>query len=423
MKTLIKHARILEPAAMEDRAADLLIEDGRIADIGLVLSDGEAEIVEAEGLWLFPGLVDIHSHLREPGFEKKETIASGSRAAAAGGITSVVCMANTSPPIDSPTAIEFVLDRAEKTACVRVYPVGALTKGMEGKEMAPIGAMIDAGAVAISDDGRGVMDSYLMLRAMQYAAVFNAPIISHCEEMNLTEGAPINEGRMSTTLGVMGWPREAETIQAGRDMILSLKTGARLHIAHVSAAETVDLIRYYKAKGAPVTAETAPHYLTLTDDATDGFNANAKMNPPLRTAEDQEALFEGLRDGTIDCIATDHAPHTEAEKDQQLAAAPYGIVGFETLLPLLLGPIMERAGFEPLEALALCTYKSARALKLAGGELRVGGPADLVLWDPQAEHVVDSTQFLSKSRNTPYNGWKLKGRVKATYVGGDKVFG
>lgn len=418
---LIKNARLLEPASMDDRTSDILIDGDAIRDIGPSLNPKGAEVIDANGLWAFPGAVDIHAHLREPGQESKETIASGTRSAAAGGITTFVCMANTAPPVDSPTAIEFVLERAERTGCVHVHPVGALTKGMEGKEMAPIGAMAEAGAVAISDDGRGVMDSYVMMRSMEYAAVFNMPIISHCEDHSLTVNAPINLGKMSTTLGVTGSPREAETIQTARDLILARKTGARLHIAHVSAAETVDLIRYYKGKGVNVTADTAPHYLTLTDEATDHFNTNAKVNPPLRTSEDQEALYEGLRDGAIDCIATDHSPHTFSEKDQQLLAAPFGIIGFETLLPLMFGPILQRCGLDPIEALGWITYKSARALNLDAGELKIGGRADLALWDPEADNIIDAETFYSKSRNTPYNGWKLKGRVKATYVSGKCV--
>ena len=420
---LIQNARLLEPASMDDRVTDLLIDGNTVRDIGPSLKAKGARVFDANGLWAFPGLVDIHAHLREPGQEAKETIATGTRSAAAGGVTTVVCMANTAPPIDSPTAIEFVLERAERTGCVHVYPVGALTKGMEGKEMAPIGAMAEAGAVAISDDGRGVMDSYVMMRAMEYAAVFNMPIISHCEDLDLTANAPVNLGKMSTTLGVTGSPREAETIQVSRDLILARKTGARLHIAHVSAAETVDVIRFYKAKGVKVTADTCPHYLTLTDEATDHFNTNAKVNPPLRTPEDQEALYEGLRDGAIDCIATDHSPHTFAEKDQQMLAAPFGIIGFETLLPLMLGPIQQRCGLDPIEALSWVTDKSARAINLNAGELKIGGPADLVLWDPNADNTIDANLFYSKSHNTPYNGWKLKGRVNATYVSGKCVHG
>ncbi len=420
---LIKNARLLEPASMDDRVVDLLVDGDAITDIAPSLKANGATTVDANGLWAMPGLVDIHAHLREPGQEWKETIATGSRSAAAGGITTVVCMANTAPPVDSPTAIEFVLERADRTGCVHVLPVGALTKGMQGKEMAPIGAMAETGAVALSDDGHGVMDSYVMMRAMEYAAVFNMPIISHCEDHSLTKNAPINQGKMSTTLGVTGSPREAETIQASRDLILARKTGAQLHISRVSTAETVDVIRYYKAKGVNVTADTAPHYLTLTDEATDHFNTNAKVNPPLRTSEDQEALYEGLRDGAIDCIATDHSPHTFSEKDQQLSAAPFGIVGFETLLPLLMGPIQERCGLDPIEVLSWVTDKSSRALNLNAGELKIGGPADFVLWNPDVVNIIDADAFYSKSRNTPFNGWKLKGRVHSTYVSGQCVHG
>ena len=421
MKTLIRQARVLNPASQEDRIADVLLEGEIISAIESSLSAPKAKVIEAEGLWLLPGLIDLHVHLREPGAEGKETIATGTRAAAAGGVTSVVCMANTSPPIDNKTGVEFILERVKQTGCVRVYPVGTVTKGMEGKEISPIGEMVEAGAVAISDDGRGIMDSLVMRRAMEYSTIFDIPIISHSEDHALTQGGSLNEGRMSMMLGTFGCPREAESIQVARDLILARKTGAHVHIAHISTAESVDLLRFYKAKGVKATGETAPHYLLLTDDAVDGFNTNAKMNPPLRTREDQDALYEGLREGTIDCIATDHAPHSPAEKDQEFPDAPFGIVGLETLLPLLLGRIRERSGLDLLPLLRLVTCTPARVMQLPGGRIEAGAPADLVLWNPVPLSRIDADRFYSKSRNTPFNGWEVQGQVHSTFVGGKLV--
>ncbi|MEW6237645.1 MAG: dihydroorotase [Candidatus Omnitrophota bacterium] len=422
MKTLIRKARVLNPAAYEDLTADVLIDEGKIADIAPSLSVKDAETVDAEGLWLLPGLIDIHVHLREPGNEGKETIASGARAAAAGGIASIVCMANTTPPIDSKTGIDFIQETAKAAGMARVYPVGALTKGMAGLEMAPIGEMAEAGAVAISDDENGIMDSYLMQRTMEYSTIFQIPIINHAEDHALTQDAVVNEGKMSVTLGLFGSPKEAEAIQVARDLILAKKTGAHIHFAHISAAESVDILRFYKSKGVKATAETAPHYLVLTDEAVDHYNTDAKVRPPLRSKEDQDALYEGLRDGTIDCIATDHSPHSLMEKDQEFPLAPFGIVGLETLLPLVMGRIWQRSGLELLDLLNLVTFKPAQVMKLPGGRIEVGGPADLVLWNPEPVYTIDKNQFYSKSRNTPFHGWEVKGRVEATYIGGKKIY-
>ena len=422
MKTLIRQARVLDPATQFDQCADVLVDEGHIAQIDSTISADGAEVIDAVGRWLMPGLVDIHVHLREPGYEGKETIESGTKAAAAGGVTSIVCMANTSPPIDDKTGVEYILELVERTGCVNVYPVGAVTKCMEGKEISPVGEMVEAGIVAISDDGFGVMDSLVMRRAMEYSTIFGIPIVSHCEDRTLTEGADLNEGIMSIKLGTMGWPREAETIQVARDLILAQKTGASLHVAHVSTAESVDILRYYKAKGVKATAETAPHYLLLTEDAVENYNTNAKMNPPLRTKDDQDALFEGLRDGTIDCIATDHAPHSIADKNQEFPYAPFGVIGLETLLPLLLGPIQERLNMTLLDLLSLVTYKPAEIMKLPAGRLDVGEPADLTLWNPDPVYPIDANRFFSKARNTPFDGWEVKGRVEAAFSAGKRVF-
>ncbi|RJP27232.1 MAG: dihydroorotase [Candidatus Omnitrophota bacterium] len=422
MKTLIRQARILNPATQEDKKADLLIDGETISRIESSISDSSAKTIDADGWWLIPGLVDIHVHLREPGAEKKETIATGTLAAAAGGVTSVVCMANTSPPIDNNTEIEFILERVKRTGYVRVYPVGTVTKALEGKEIANIGSMVDAGAIAISDDGRNVTDPLVMRRAMEYSTIFGIPIITHNEEHILTDGGTLNEGKMSMMMGLQGCPAEAESISIARDLILAKKTGAHVHIAHLSAAESVDLLRFYKRKGVQATGETAPHYLLLTDDAVDGYNTNAKMNPPLRTKEDQNALYEGLKDGTIDSIATDHAPHTIADKNQEFPLAPFGIIGLETLLPLLLGRIRERAGLDLLSLLGLVTHKPAAVMNLPGGKIEVGGPADITLWNPDPTYSINADHFYSKARNTPFHGWEVKGRVEATFVAGRQVF-
>ncbi|HOJ60652.1 MAG TPA: dihydroorotase [bacterium] len=422
MKTLIHHARILNPADQEDRIADVLLDGPVIAAIEPSISSPGAEIVEAEGLWLMPGLIDIHVHLREPGFEGRETIATGTKAAAAGGITSVVCMGDTNPPVDDKTGVEFILERAAQTGWIRVYPCGTLTKNMEGKEIAPIGEMVEAGAVAITDDAKSVMDSLVMFRALQYSTIFGIPIITHPEDTILVDNNCGTDGPMSVKLGLLPAPREAESAMVARDLLLAKSTGAHIHIAHLSTADSVDLLRFYKKKGVNATGETAPHFLVLTEDATEDFNTHAKTNPPLRTQEDQDALYEGLRDGTIDCIATDHSPCSMLEKNQEYPIAPAGVIGLETLLPLLLNPIRERSGLDLLALLRLVTCQPARVMNLPGGRLAPGEPADLVLWNPETRWSIDKEKFFSKSRNTPFHGWPVQGQVVSTYAAGRLVY-
>ncbi len=422
MKTLIKQARVINPVSGEDRQADLLVDGETIAQIAPSISDADADVIDAEGLWLLPGLVDVHVHLREPGNEGKETIATGTRAAAAGGVTSVVCMGNTNPPIDNKTGVDFILERVKETGCVRVYPVGVVTKGMQGTDISPFGEMLEAGAVALTDDGRSVSDPQVLRRAMEYSTIFGVPIISHAEDSSLTDGGHINDGVMSVKLGMIGSPREAESIHVARDLLLAKMTGAHLHIAHVSTADSVDLIRFYKKKGVHVTAEVTPHHLTLTEEAVEHFNTDAKMSPPLRTKEDQDALYEGIIDGTIDCIATDHAPHKASEKNVEFTMAPHGVIGLETLLPLLMGRIRERSGLGMLPLLSLVTDKPAGIMNLPGGKIEAGGPADLTLWNPEPVYVIDKSSFLSKSRNTPFDGWEVQGRVERTFAGGSQVY-
>lgn len=420
-QTLIRNARVLNPAEGKEQIADVLIGEGRIVQIGTALQSSGAETIDASGQWLLPGLVDIHVQLREPGFEGKETIATGTRAAAAGGITSLACMGNTNPPIDNKTGIEFILEQATRNGVVRVYPVGTLTKQMEGKELAPFGEMVEAGAVALHDE-TSILDSQVMRRAMEFSTIFGIPVFSHPEDVSLSKDGFIHDGRMSIKLGLIGQPVEAESIQVARDLMLAQKTGAKLHLTHISAAESVDLIRFYKKKGVKATAETCPHYLLCTDEKTEDFDTNAKVNPPLRTQADQEALFEGLRDGTIDCIVSDHSPWTSEDKNVEFPMAPSGVIGLETLLPLMMNQILQRSGLELPPLLRLVTDKPARILHIQGGLLAEGEPADLTLWNPEPIYEIDKNKFYSKSSNTLFDGWEVKGRVSATFVGGKKVY-
>ncbi|MFH1742465.1 MAG: dihydroorotase [bacterium] len=418
---LIKDARLLDPATGKDETGSVLVRDGVIEKIGNGISAKNAAEVDGNGLWLFPGLVDMHTHLRQPGQETKETFLTGTRAAAAGGVTRVVTMANTIPVLDNKTGVEFVVETARSDGRVHVHPVGSVTKGLEGKEISDIGEIVHAGAVALSDDGHGVMNAQVLRRAMEYTTIFDIPIISHCEDHNLSAGGVMNDGRVSTFMGLPGIPSEAETVMVSRDILLAKKTGARLHIAHVSCAESVELIRTYKKRGVRVTAETAIHYLLLTENAVEGYNTNAKMNPPLRTEEDRQALLEGLRDGTIDAIASDHAPHTRGDKAQEFDQASFGIVGLETTVPLML-TYLPKENLDLLRLLACMTTAPCEILKIPAGKLEIGAIADLTVWNPEGDSVIDSSRFYSKGRNTPFNGWKVTGRVEGTMVAGRFVF-
>ena len=356
-------------------------------------------------------------HLREPGFEYKETIATGAAAAKAGGFTSVCCMPNTNPVNDCRSVTEFILSQAAKEALVRVFPIGAITKGSKGEELSEIGELFQAGCVGISDDGRPVRSAGVMRRAMEYSKAFGLTLFSHCEEPSLAEKGVMNEGFVSTELGLRGIPNAAEDVMVGRDLALAELTGARVHICHVSTAGSVRMIREAKQRGIKITAETCPHYFTLTDDAVRGYNTMAKMNPPLRTAEDVAAIKQGLRDGAIDVIATDHAPHAMDEKTVEFDNAPFGIVGLETAVGLAFKLVQEGV-LSLSEMVKLMSWSPARILKLDRGTLSVGTDADITIIDPNAEWTVNSSEFRSKSRNTPFEGWKLKGRAMQTIVGG-----
>lgn len=412
------NGRIIDPANTIDRTGNLLVIDGRIAAPDQPVPAGTPEI-DVSGCWVVPGLIDMHVHLREPGEEYKEDILSGTRAAASGGFTGVACMPNTKPVNDCATVTAMIMARAAEAA-VRVYPVGAISLGSEGKQLAEFGEMQAAGAVAVSDDGRPVRDSQLMRRALEYASNFNLPVISHSEEPSLSTGV-MHEGPVATRLGLKGIPAAAEAIMVYREIALAECTGARVHIAHVSTAMAVDLIRAAKGRGVPVTAETAPHYFTLTDEAVLGFDTNTKMNPPLRSEADRQAIRTGLADGTLDAIATDHAPHSILEKEVEFDVAANGIIGLETALPLSLTLVRDRV-IDERRLIELMAMNPAAILGLPAGNLSAGAAADITVIDPQQQFVYTADQVVSKSRNTPFLGWPLQGRAMLTMVGGSVRF-
>ena len=438
MRLLIKNARVVDPASKTDALLDVLVEGGKIQEIRKGIPEHEAglhspektskdpghsggEVIDAQGKVLVPGLIDMHCHLREPGFEYKETIESGSRAGAAGGYTSLACMANTLPVNDNRAVTEYILRQAREKALTNIYPIGAVTKELKGESLAEIGELKGAGVVALSDDGKPVMNAGLFRRALEYARGFGLTIISHCEELNLAGQGVMNEGFVSTTLGLRGIPNAAEEVMVVRDITLAELTGASLHLAHISTAGSVRMIREAKGRGVRVTAETAPHYFTLSDEAVRGFDPNTKMNPPLRTAKDVAAIIAGLKDGTLDTIATDHAPQTAIEKDVEFDTAANGIIGLETALPLTLRLVRE--GYLTLmQAVEKLTEHPARILGIDRGRLKVGADADLTLIDIDREQVIEVSQLESKSRNSPFQGWKLKGFAALTIVGGRIVY-
>ena len=410
----IVNGRIIDPANKIDRIGDLVIKDGLIADATQTVAV-DLPVIDAAGCWVVPGLIDMHVHLREPGEEYKEDIVSGALAAASGGFTAVACMPNTKPVNDNATVTAMIMARAAEAA-VRIYPVGAISLGSEGHQLAEFGEMKAAGIVAVTDDGRPVRDSQLMRRALEYASDFNLPVISHSEEASLSSGV-MNEGPVSTQLGLKGIPTAAEAIMVYREIALAEFTGSRVHIAHVSTAMAVELIRAAKARGVRVTAETAPHYFTLTDEAVIGYDTNTKMNPPLRSAADRAAIRAALVDGTLDAIATDHAPHSILEKELEFDAAANGIIGLETSLSLGLALVREGL-LDAGQLVALMSTNPARILGVPGGSLSSGALADITLIDPQTEFIFAADQILSKSRNTPFLGWNMQGRAVLTMVGG-----
>ncbi|MDH4226267.1 MAG: dihydroorotase [Deltaproteobacteria bacterium] len=429
-RMLIRNGRVVDPASNVDGNFDLVIMGGRIASIkpsGEKLETPETtdagwDIIEASGKLVIPGLIDLHVHLREPGEEYKETVESGTRAAAAGGVTTVFCMANTKPVNDSESITKFIKDRAEASGFGAVYPVGAITKGLKGETSSEFFELKASGCLAVSDDGRPVASASVMRRALEYAKGAGLVVITHAEEPTLSKGS-MNEGAVSTRLGLRGIPNEAEDSMVGRDIGLAELTGARLHVAHVSTKGAVELIRAAKKRGVQVTAEATPHHLALTDDAVTlhgGYDTDAKMNPPLRSRADVDALIEGIKDGTIDCIATDHAPHSALEKDVEFDVAANGVVGLETSLGVVL-TLVNSGHLTLVDVIRAMTANPAKAMGLGSGALRVGSQADVAVVDLDAEWTVEPEKFLSKGRNTPFKGWKLKGRVVTTVYNGKVV--
>jgi dihydroorotase len=416
---LIAGGRVLDPARALDVVADVLVRDGKIAAVGSSLARRGRRVLDAGGLVVAPGLVDMHVHLRDPGETHKEDLASGSAAAVRGGFTSVACMPNTTPPIDHPTVVEYVRSRTAAVGRCRIYPIGAVTKGRAGGELAPIGTLAGAGVVALSDDGSTVLDAGLLRRALSYAAMFDLPVIEHCEDPALSEGGVMHAGLHADVLGLRGIPSSSEAVIVARDLVLAAETEGRLHIAHVSTAASVELIRAARARGVRVTCEVTPHHLTLTDADVEEFDTHRKMNPPLRGERDRAALRDALADGTIDAVATDHAPHAPEEKLVEFDQAPFGVVGLETALGVVLTQLV-RPGLLPLvEAIRRMSTTPAAILGLDGGTLAPGAPADIVCIDPERSWTVRGAELASRSRNTPFEGWTLQGKAVLTVVGGE----
>ena len=416
-RILLQGGRLLCPASGRDETGDLLIDDHNIAQIGGDIKADDAEVISCQGLVVAPGLIDLHVHLRQPGHEYKETIASGTAAAAAGGFTAVACMPNTSPVNDSRAVTDFILETAAKKASARVYPVGAITMGLQGAELTEMAELQEAGCIAVTDDGMPVADSRLLRRALEYAATFGIPVICHSEDLSLSAGGHMHEGPTSTRLGLSGIPAQAEVLAVERDLALAGLTEAKVHITHVSCAGSVEAIQRAKTKGIRCTADTAPHYLALTDEDVGEYDTDYKMNPPLRSAEDRLAVRQGLAQGVIDLVATDHAPHSVLEKQVEFDQAAFGIVGLETALGVMLQLVNE--GVLDLAGLIQrMSVAPAKALGLAGGGLAQGGPADVTVINPDLPWKVEPGQFRSLSRNTPFNGWELPGRAALTICQG-----
>ena len=424
MQILIKGGHLIDPANKKNGQFDLLISKGKIEAVepeGKIKDILGADIIDAKGAIVTPGFCDMHVHFREPGHEYKETIETGSQSAAAGGFTTVAVMPNTSPVNDNRSVTEFILSQANETSNINILPIGAITKGLMGETLSDMGELKEAGCIGYSDDGRPVSNSEIMRRALEYSKMFNLPCIQHSEVLELTQGGSMNEGIVSTELGLKGMPTEAEDIMVHRDICLLPKTGGRLHVAHISSGGSVDLVRQAKAKGLAVTCEVAPHHFTLTHDACRGYDTNAKMSPPLRTQSDLDMIKEGMRDGTIDIIATDHAPHDRVDKQVEFSKACFGIVGLETALPLTLKMVDEKV-ISLERAIDMLTFQPNQLFKLDKGSLGIGKAADITLFDEKMEYTIDPSQFRSRSKNSPYKGWKVRGKVLLTLVNGKTVF-
>ena len=424
MNTVIRNGRVIDPANKRDEVADLAMVDGRIADLSAIRNPkSEMEEIDASNLIVAPGLIDLHVHLREPGFGWKETIESGARAAAAGGFTTIVCMPNTSPAADSPSTIAWIKDRAAQVACVNVLPTGAISKGLLGEELAPLGSLAQNGVVAITDDGRCIQNNELMRRAVEYARMVGLPVFDHCQDYNLVGNGVVHEGYWSTLLGLPGWPSAGEEAIVLRNVLLAELCDHQIHCQHISAAGSVRILREAKARGVKISGEVCPHHIALTDDAIENFDTNFKMNPPLRAQEDVAVLLEGIADGTLSILCSDHAPHAQFEKEVEFDAAPFGIVGLETELGLFLDLLIHKNKTIDLPRLIeMYTVNPARLLQIEAGTLSPGQAADVTLIDPDLDWTFDASSSQSLSRNTPFNGWKLKGRAVRTIVGGRTVW-
>jgi dihydroorotase len=417
---IIRGGRIIDPSSNRNEVADLFVAGGQISTEA---PNGEFETISAENLIVAPGLIDLHVHLREPGQTHKETIASGSQAAAAGGFTTIVCMPNTAPPLDNPSSVSWILERASQTAIVNVLPTGAITRGLAGEEMAPIGSMYQSGAVAITDDGHCVQSHELMRRAVEYARMFDLPVFDHCQDYSMVGTGVMHEGQWSVVLGLPGWPRAAEELIVMRNILLAELCGTRIHCQHLSSGGSVRLLREARSRGISISGELCPHHIALTDASIQGFDTNFKMNPPLREQADIEALIAGVADGTISILASDHAPHAGFEKEVEFDQAPFGVLGLETELALFLTILVHRERAVDLDRLiAMYTINPATLLNSDRGTLRPGAPADITLIDPDREWVYRVSDSQSLSRNTPFDGWELKGRAVRTIVAGRTVW-
>ncbi|PLY03185.1 MAG: dihydroorotase [Desulfuromonas sp.] len=421
MNMLIQNGRVIDPANNIDDTLDILVKDGKIAEVGKSLKAKSDETIDAGGLLVTPGLVDIHVHLRDPGLEYKEDIVSGTASAAAGGFTSIACMPNTKPVIDNKAVVTYILDKAANQGSANVFPVGTITKGSKGETLSEMGELKAEGCVAFSDDGGPVSDGEIMRRALEYAKPFNAAIVSHAEDLSIVAGGVMNDGPVAAELGLKGIPWVAEDAMVARDVMLAEFTGGRLHIAHISTRGAVEIVRQAKKRGVRVTTEATPHHFSLTDEAVRGYNTNAKMNPPLRSSDDMDAVRAGLADGTIDAIATDHAPHHIDEKNVEFAIAMNGIVGLETALPLTLQLVTDGV-LDLSAAIAKLTNGPCDALGIARGTLSVGATADITIIDPELEWTVSAQDLVSKSKNTPFDEWIMKGAAVRTILAGKTVY-
>jgi len=418
-KLCIKGGRVIDPVNNIDAVKDVLIEDGKITSVEKGADSEGSKVIDASKMIVTPGLIDMHVHLREPGREDEETVASGTRAAAKGGFTSVACMPNTNPVIDTASVVEMILEKAEEEGLINVFPVAAITKGLEGKELVEMDDLVKAGAIGFSDDGKPVTNARVMRRAFEYSKMFDKPLILHEEDTDLSGAGQMNEGYYSTILGLKGVPAASEEVMIARDLSLAKLTRSRVHITHISTKGSVDLIREAKKKGIRVTCDVTPHHLVLTDQALLEYDTNCKVNPPLRTEKDIKALRKGLIDGTVDAIASDHAPHARHEKEQEFIYAPFGLIGLETTLPLLLTKIVESNEISLSQLVAKMTIGPAQILGIAKGALSPGMDADILIFNYEEQAKIDAQKFASKSRNCPFDGWRLRGRVKYVLVGGE----